>query len=182
MKSTGNRRRMFVALVPIWALCIPFAATAAQSLPSHPHHSYAHTDSTKTASVRLFLIALGNGTVKKGQVGCGDAVVAVQRPIVPTTAPLAAAIRLLIADHRRSYGASGLYNALYRARLHLQRVRLVNGKASIYLLGKLNLGGECDDPRVRAQLHRTALQFKSVRSATFYLNGVLLSRVLGGKG
>jgi hypothetical protein len=108
--------------------------------------------------------------------------VAVRRTIAPTKAPLTAALRLLLGDHHRLYGQSGLYNALYRARLKLGRVILQHGRATIYLTGKLQLGGECDDPRIEGQLWQTAFQFRTVRSVAIFINHVPLRKVLSLKG
>ncbi len=127
--------------------------------------------------VKVALIAVGGGNV-----GCGDGVVLVERRITPTTAPLTAAIRELLSLRQEYYGQSGLRNALYASRLTVQSVTLTNGHAVIRLTGSLNLGGECDDPRVQAQLERTALQFSTVHSVSIYLNGKPLQSILGGRG
>lgn len=131
--------------------------------------------------VKIFLIALNDGGKSGPTVGCGDSAVAVERQIAPTSAVLTAALNELLSLHDRSYGESGLYNALYQSDLHLKRVDLVNGMATIQLTGKLSLGGECDDPRVAAQITNTALQFATVRSVAVRVNGVPLEQLLGGK-
>jgi spore germination protein GerM len=133
------------------------------------------------STVRIYLIAIGTGRAGK-TVGCGDGLVAVTRPIAPTRAPLSTAIRLLLNDHHRYYGQSGLYNALYRSRLRLVSASIKGGHARVRLAGRLNLGGECDDPRVAAQLRHTALQFRTVTSVSFTVNGKRLDCVLGGRG
>jgi hypothetical protein len=53
--------------------------------------------------------------------------------------------------------------------------------ATVHLTGKLTLGGECDDPRVQAELEETALQFSTVKKVSFYVNNVALSKLLSGK-
>src|SRR5947209_9872041 len=63
-----------------------------------------------TTQVKIYLVALGNGTVRPGTIGCGDTLVGVTKRIAPTSAPLLAALRQLLADHHRYYGQSGLYN------------------------------------------------------------------------
>jgi spore germination protein GerM len=152
--------------------------TTASAQPSHRQPgSYL----SKTTSVRIYLIALNGGGTSGTTIGCGDAVVPVVRPIPRTNAPLTAALRLLLSGHHRYYGQSGLYNALYRNRLTIQRVSIVNGRATVHLPGSLNLGGECDDPRVGAQLRQTALQFHTIRSVAFLVNGVPLRRLLSGR-
>lgn len=133
------------------------------------------------ARVKIFLIALNDGGKSGPTVGCGDSAVAVERQIAPTGAPLTAALNELLSLHDRSYGESGLYNALYQSDLHLKRVDLVQGAATIQLTGKLSLAGECDDPRVAAQIVNTALQFRTVRSVAVRVNGVPLEQLLSGK-
>ena len=80
------------------------------------------------------------------------------------------------------YGESGLYNALYQSDLQVESISLENGKAEIYLTGTMMLGGECDNPRVEAQLKQTALQFSTVQEVSIYINGKLLSEVLSLRG
>jgi len=43
------------------------------------------------------------------------------------------------------------------------------------------LGGECDNPRVEAQLTNTVLQFPSVTSADIFINGKTLAETLSLK-
>lgn len=136
----------------------------------------------KTTTARIYLVAINDNGKSGRKFGCGDSLVAVTRPITPTTAPLSAAMRLLLSDHRRNYGQSGLYNALYRSRLRLQRASIAHGKATIYLAGTLRLGGVCDNPRVGAQLRQTARQFSTVQSVGIFINNVPLWKRLSMKG
>lgn len=132
--------------------------------------------------VKIFLIAVDDGGKSGPKIGCNDSVVAVTRAIAPTGAPLTAALKDLLSLHTRLYGQSGLYNALYQSNLQVSRVTLLNGKATIQLTGTLSLGGECDDPRVEAQITNTALQFSTVKAVDVYVNGKPLKNLLGGKG
>ncbi len=128
-------------------------------------------------AVKVALIAL-NGN---GGVGCGDSVVMITRQVPYTTAPLTAALRELLAINTQYYGQSGLYDALYQSRLAIQSVTIANQKATIRLTGQIQVGGECDDPRVIAQFERTATQFATVKTVAVYVNGVLLQTLLSGK-
>ncbi len=130
--------------------------------------------------VKIFLIAMNNPRAGT-PVGCGDSVVGVERQIPPTPAPLTAALNELFSLHDQFYGQSGLYNALYQSNLKIQRVAMVNGTATIQLTENLTLGGECDDPRVAAQITQTARQFSTVRSVIVTLNGQPLEQVLSEK-
>jgi hypothetical protein len=136
----------------------------------------------KTTLVRIYLVAIGDNGKSGTRIGCGDSLVAVTRSIARTTAPLSAAMRLLLSDHHRYYGQSELYNALYQSRLRLQRAAIVNGKAIIHLTGTMQLDGVCDDPRVGAQLRQTARQFPTVHRVAICVNNVPLWKLLSGKG
>jgi hypothetical protein len=75
-----------------------------------------------------------------------------------------------------------LYNALYQSDLQLESVTVEAGKAVIKLTGSLTLGGECDNPRVAAQLDATARQFPTVSELSIFINDKLLADVLSLKG
>lgn len=153
-------------LVPIATVFIPPSPTNTLAAVAH---------------VNIYMIALNDNGKTGPAVGCGDSVIAVQRDIAPTAGVLTAALKELLSLHDQTYGQSGLYNALYQSDLQVKRVAVLNGTAVIQLTGKLTLGGECDDPRVAAQLKSTALQFRTVRAVAVSVNGVPLEQLLGGK-
>lgn len=124
-----------------------------------------------TTQVKIFLIAENDNGVSGPKIGCGDSVIGVTRVIPATQGILRAALNELLSQHDQFYGQSGLYNALYRAKLNLDSVTLVNGVATVNLSGTMSLGGVCDDPRAEAQLNYTAKQFPTVRSVNWFLNG-----------
>jgi hypothetical protein len=119
----------------------------------------------------IYLIALEDGGQSGMEIGCGDSVVPVEVEIEPTIAPLTAALETLFSINERDYGQSGLYNALYQSELAVERIDIVNGVASIYLTGQLRVGGVCDEPRVRAQIEETALQYYTVDEVQIFVNG-----------
>ncbi len=53
--------------------------------------------------------------------------------------------------------------------------------ATIELTGSFSLAGECDNPRVLAQLRSTALQFSTVKEAVILVNGETLEDALSLK-
>ncbi|HWG85664.1 MAG TPA: GerMN domain-containing protein [Deinococcales bacterium] len=118
----------------------------------------------RTTTVSVALVGIGGGTL-----GCGDRLVLRRLEIPRTTAPLGAALRLLV-EHRVRPRA-GEHDALAASTLTVRSVSLAGGTATVYLSGRLVLGGVCDHPRVEAQLRATALQFPSVRRAVFFLEG-----------
>ena len=127
--------------------------------------------------VKIFLIAIDDNGRSGKQIGCGDSVVPVMVPIPQTVGILKAALEALLAVQTQFYGESGLYNALYQSDLQLESVAIKQGIAQIWLTGTLALGGECDSPRVEAQLTETAMQFSTVNVVKVYLNGKPLQEV-----
>jgi len=127
----------------------------------------------------IYLIAVGDEGQMGKAIGCGDSVVPVEVEIEPTVAPLTAALRKLLSLGTREYGMSGYYNALYSSDLTLESVSIENGEAIIRLSGTLTLGGVCDEPRVRAQLRQTALQYVTVDRVSIFINGTPLDELLG---
>jgi hypothetical protein len=128
MKRTDiGRRRWTERLIMASVLSGVAIVTSIESGPS----AYAHQPldtvrqpvalvTARTTSVRTFLIAIGDNGRTGTRIGCGDSLVPVIRRIAPTTAPLTTAMKLLLSDHHRYYGQSGLYNALYQSRLQVQ--------------------------------------------------------------
>jgi hypothetical protein len=140
------------------------------------------TDVPVSHTVQVFLIAVGDNGQTGSAVGCGDSAVPVQVQTPPTSQVLQAALATLLSIKDQFYGQSGLYNALFQSDLQVESITIVAGKASVYLTGTLLMGGECDTPRVRAQLEQTILQFPTVTEADIFINGKPLADVLSLKG
>jgi hypothetical protein len=138
------------------------------------------SSSTSTARANIYLIALGDNGEAGKKIGCNDSVVPVEVQIDATVDPLKATLSKLLSLEDREHGLSGLYNALYRSDLSLEEVRLTNGEAVVRLSGTLRIGGVCDEPRIRAQLRQTVLQYTSVEEVSIIINGTLLEDELGG--
>jgi hypothetical protein len=94
---------------------------------------------------------------------------------------LRAALVALLSVKDQTYGQSGLYNALYQSNLQVDSLSIDGSKASVYLSGSLVMGGECDNPRVQAQLEQTVRQFPTVTKAAIFVNGRPLADVLSLK-
>jgi hypothetical protein len=131
--------------------------------------------------VRVMLIAVNDNGRAGKKIGCGDSVVPVSISVPRTAAVLKASLQALLAIRQQNYGESGLYNALYASNLKVQSLTLAGGKATLYLTGTLKLGGECDNPRVQAQLEQTVLQFSTVKQVAVYINGQPLAQALSLK-
>jgi hypothetical protein len=130
------------------------------------------------SEVRIFMVALEDDGRSGRRIGCGDSIIPVTLQIAPTPAPLRAALNELLAVKTQSYGASGLYNALYQSDLRIDRLAITGGRATVELSGQVRLSGACDTPRAQAQLEETVRQFASVTSAEIFLNGRLLADAL----
>lgn len=140
------------------------------------------TLAANTMRIKLFFVALNDNGKSGKKIGCDDSIVAVERTIPATQAPLTAALKELLAIKERNIGQSGLYNSLANANLKIDNVAVVNGTAFIALSGTLGLGGVCDDPRAEAQLKELALQFATVKQVSITLNGIPIEKALSGKG
>lgn len=149
------------------------------ALPTEAQPASAATPTPQM--VLIFLIGVDDNGASGMKVGCGDSAIGVQAPIAPTEGVLKAALAKLLSIKDRNYGESGLYNALYQSDLQVKSVNLKEGKATIYLTGSLLLGGECDNPRVQAQLEQTALQFSTVKTVDIYINDKALQEMLSLK-
>ncbi|MBN1310228.1 MAG: GerMN domain-containing protein [Anaerolineae bacterium] len=132
--------------------------------------------------IKIFLVAVEDNGQSGDKIGCGDSIVAVERQITPTQAPLRTALEELLAIRDQYLGESGLYNALYQSMLTIGDIAIdEDGKAVIHLEGTLLSGGTCDDPRIIAQLIYTATQFSTVNGAEIYINGTLIQELLSGE-
>jgi hypothetical protein len=132
-------------------------------------------------NILIYLIAIDDNGQGGDLIGCGDSAIPVQVTIPYSQGVLKSALATLLSVKSQYYGESGLYNALYQSDLEVENVNLKNGKASVNLTGSLVMGGECDSPRLQAQLEKTVLQFPTVEEADIYLNGKPLADVLSLK-
>jgi hypothetical protein len=94
---------------------------------------------------------------------------------------LGGSVEALLSLGDRSKG-SGLHNALADSPLKIERMERSGDQVRFYLTGYLELGGECDGPRVLSQLTETAGQFDDVGKAEFFLDGKPLEELLSGRG
>ena len=155
---------------------IPPTAQAAATQP-------AGTTGEGLDQVNIYLVAVGDNGASGEMIGCGDSLVPVQVSIEPTLGVLRAALtELFKLEGQADYGQSGLYNALYLSHLEIDDLAVVNGQASIKLSGQVVTGGECDIPRIEAQLRAIALQFSTVQQVSITVNGVPLAELLDLRG
>ncbi len=153
----------------------PFTVTPGQAQPTAVPTQPG--DGGLFDQTQIYLVALGDAGQTGEAVGCGDSLIPVTVQIEPTIAPLTAALNKLLSMHTRTYGQSGLYNALYQSNLRVNDVTIRSGQADIYLTGDVRSGGVCDTPRIEQQLRQTALQYYTVDSVNVYVNGERLEDV-----
>ncbi len=159
------------------------AASTSAPLPTITSTIEPTTATSKPQTVLIYLVAVGDNGASGELIGCGDSLVPVEVAIEPTQAVLNSAFTALLnLTSNITYGESGLYNALYLSDLRIDSLTIVDREAIIYLSGSLVTGGECDIPRIEAQLTATALQFSTIDSVTIYVNGTLLQDVLDLRG
>jgi hypothetical protein len=130
---------------------------------------------------QIYLVALGDAGSSGIEIGCGDSLVPVTVAIEPTIAPLTAALDTLFEIDSRTYGQSGLYNALYRSNLVVDGINIEDGEATIALSGNILTGGTCDVPRIEQQLRQTALQYDTIDSVMITVNGEALDDLLSAQ-
>lgn len=134
----------------------------------------------------IYLIALNDQGLNGKEVGCGDSVV----PLVENSTKSAAtntellneAFNNLLSIKDKTLPQSAFSNFLAGSKLKLVSAEIKDGKAIVKLSGQLSLAGECDDPRVKAQLQETAAQFDDVKSVEIYLNNKTLEQATSLKG
>ena len=167
-------------------LQLPAATETTQPIP--PTAQTAATQPAGTAGegldhVNIYLVAVGDNGASGEMIGCGDSLVPVTVQIEPTLGVLRAALtELFKLEGQADYGQSGLYNALYLSHLEIDDLAVVDGLATMKLSGQLVTGGECDIPRIEAQLEAIALQFSMVQQVSITVNGVPLAELLDLRG
>ncbi|MFA5995770.1 MAG: hypothetical protein WCW27_03840 [Patescibacteria group bacterium] len=151
-------------------------------------------------SVNIFLVALEDNGKTGELIGCGDSLVAVDvsAPSLPDTfnreltqeEKVKLALENLLAIKERTYGQSGLYNALYQSSLTVKSVVVTAGLGypvpigviSVVLEGSFQMNGACDNPRTKAQLEQTVKnQLVDDVKVVITVNSKPLNDVLSGK-
>jgi len=166
-RHTTRRGALLVAL----ALWLGLSPTLARAAPAAP-----------TAQTQIYLVALGDNGASGDPIGCGDRLVpvTVEIPIGNTVEErITLALTKLFSLRSRDYGQSGLITILADSQLSVERVRVENGVAAVYLSGTLALGGVCDDPRATGQIAATARQFQTVTQVEIIFNGGPLTNAVG---
>ncbi|HEV7514823.1 MAG TPA: hypothetical protein VGR07_00855, partial [Thermoanaerobaculia bacterium] len=154
-----QRRIAFVLTLGFLALAACGRGKAGQTGPAVDPVMPILRAGEPTRRVRVFLIAPGDNGRAGHRVGCGDSAVPVEINLPRPEPALEGALRALLAQKERYQEPSGLSNPLYSSALELVRVERQGAQgadARVYLKGYLEMGGECDNPRILAELQETA--------------------------
>lgn len=130
--------------------------------------------------IKIPLIAIGDNGVSGMKIGCDDSVIMVDRPFIGPDA-LVQVYSDLLGIREREYGQLGLVDPLYQSTLTIKEIIVRDGVAYVHLQGAFMMGGECDIPRVQAQLEQAALQFPEVRSVQVFVNDKTLAEAVSLK-
>ncbi|HSS77951.1 MAG TPA: GerMN domain-containing protein [Thermoanaerobaculia bacterium] len=136
---------------------------------------------TRTSKVQVYVIALHDRGAQGRAAGCGDSVVPVDVDLPAPQPALEGALSALLTLQDGA-GNQDLYNALAHSPLKIDRIDRTGPEVRVYLSGYVELGGDCDGPRIVSQLTETALQFHDLQHAQFFLDGKPLQGLLPGKG
>lgn len=153
--------------------------------PSGGTGTGAGQSGTESGNIQLYFVRLEDNGQSGELIGCGDSLVAVESDLTvgdDIANNLRLAYRALFEADPADLDEQGLYTAFTNADLRLESVSFNNGSAIVRLFGDYTLSGECDAPRVEAQLERIAQQFDEVNEVEIYLNDEILSDALSLEG
>ncbi len=136
---------------------------------------------TRTTKVNVYVVALNDHGATGRATGCGDSAVPLEVDLPAPAPALEGALAALLALQDDAE-TRGLYNALAHSPLKLDRIDRTGPEVRVYLSGYVELGGDCDGPRILSQLTETVLQFHDVQHAQIFLDGKPLQGALAGKG
>jgi hypothetical protein len=132
--------------------------------------------------VKIFMVALEDNGQSGEKIGCNDSLIPVSREVPVSPSPLTDTLTLLFSLKSRDYGQSGLYNALYQSNLKVEGISAHDGVFRVNLIGTVQLGGVCDNPRFVNQIRATVMQFATVKQANIFINGKSLESYLSEAG
>lgn len=139
------------------------------------------TAAAVTAPVTLYYVAFADNGAAGPMIGCGDSIVATTSAPLTYTNKLQAAMNALLANHSAEVGQSGLNNTLWQSSLALEDASIAGSVATVNLSGQFVQGGECDTPRIIAQLRQTATAASGAATVNININGIPLEQALSLK-
>ena len=160
---------------------LPLVVLAGLTCCAHRDSAQGLEAGTRTSKVQVYVIALHDRGTQGRAAGCGDSVVPVDVDLPAPQPALEGALSALLTLQDGA-GNKDLYNALAHSPLKIDRIDRTGPEVRVYLSGYVELGGDCDGPRIVSQLTETALQFHDLQHAQFFLDGKPLQGLLPGKG
>lgn len=170
-----HRRQKPYWLLPLLLLAV-FYCNPPETEPALDLSAASPTD-----RVQVFLIAPEDGGALGRKVGCSDSAVPVEIVLAKPRPALEGSLEALFSLESRYHGASGLLNPIYASPLEIEAIQREGPEARIRLGGYVEIGDDCDGPRLLAQLTETALQFPDVQRVTFFLGDKPLRQLLAGR-
>ena len=129
-----------------------------------------------TKPILIYFIQKGAG----GNVACGDSLVYYYTGKYRTDdveADIKTALQHLFFYKTAEFG--GVYNPLYKSKLNVVSVEVMDGSVEINLSGEIKLTDDpCDPNRIYAMLIATVRQFPNVGTPRFNLNGAGIKNYL----
>lgn len=165
----------------LWQTNQPIKVDTKQSNSSQQTGDQPSQSKSVTKPLTLYYVAIEDNGIAGPMIGCGDSLVSRTTAPVTTTDVIESSLKQLLAGSHQYIGQSGLYNALYQSDLTFVDSSITDDTATVDLTGSLKLSGECDNPRVAAQLEETAKTAADVSKAVINLNGKPLSDSLSLK-
>ena len=159
---------------------LPFVVLAGLTCCARRDSAQGLEAGTRTSRVEVYVIALHGGGTAGRTDGCGGRAVPLEVDLPAPAPALEGALSALMALQKGAE-AKGLYNALAHSPLKVDRIDRTGPEVRVYLSGYVEIGGDCDGPRILAQLTETALQFHDIQHAQFFVDGKPLQGVLPGK-
>jgi hypothetical protein len=173
------RRNYWMMIVGLLILLIVGASLAVVSF--YTLRVSAPSATIVSKPLTLYYIDISDDSGAGNKIGCGDSVVAVKTADVITDDIVKSTFEKLLSDHDRYYDDSGLYNVLYNSNLTYVSSSRSSDAVTVDLAGTISLYGECDNPRVKAELETTAKTAADVNVANIFINSKPLSEVLSLK-
>jgi hypothetical protein len=131
------------------------------------------------APLTIFLVLIGDDGASGEPIGCGDSLVPVTTEPIATDDRLRASIVRLFEAPEGEVIDRPYYTAVPGGTLDYVDGRLESdGTVTVELTGTPLLGGECDDPRIVAQLERTAMFATGASEAEILIDGVPIEEFL----
>ncbi len=167
--DTLTNEAVLPAQVPIQALNKAKQVTDEERAKENEANEQASDDMGVAMIVTENAAVPAGATLAPGTIGCNDRVayVKVHRG-ASTDSAVHDALMTLFSVKDSNY--QDLYNSLWQSDLSVDKIMSSDGVTTeVWLKGKTQSGGVCDDPRIKAQIESTVSRFKP--KFKIFLNG-----------